>query len=82
MWTLPRLTVICAGSVLEDHHYSTSGCARSIIRSMTFPMTELAIIYMKAYRHLLAFDHLVGYARIVRIVGEVGMSVRLLTNLR
>jgi hypothetical protein len=45
-----------------------------------FDDTELAIIYMK-YRHLLAFDHLAGYARIVRIDDEVDVR-QFMTNLR
>ena len=60
-----------AGSVLEDTFVLLTKVLDHAIHDLLLAMTELAVIHMEAYHHLLAFDRLVGYAWIVRIDDEL-----------
>ncbi len=59
-----------ACAVLKDTLVLLAQVFDHLVHDLTIAMAELAVINMKAYSHLLAFNHFVGDARVIWIERE------------
>ena len=62
------------GSVFEDAFALFAKILNDLVDHLSLLVTQLAVVDMKAYSHLLAVDHLIGNAGVTRVELETNIG--------